>query len=527
MDTSTATLEVRPDAPTLPSPLGRGKRRVLPLRQWLVPDLALVLAAGTFFYVLVLFGGGQQLFRDSDAGWHIRLGERILAGAGWPVTDPFSFSRAGQPWFAWEWGADVMMGAAHQAAGLPGVALLYSLLIAACTWLWVRLNWAAGGSFLVTCLLAMPMLSTANLHWLARPHILSWVLFLGCMLHFERRREWRLSLPAILGAFLVGSVWANIHGSFVLAIAGAVLLALGTALRGLIWPVDLGFARVRWLLVVTAALFAGTFVNPYGWALHRHIFAYLTNTALLERIGEFQSFNFQSAGAGWILLTVLIAALGGVLAIGERRIDVALLTALLLVGALRSARMLPLLALLALPYANGMFTGALWRAEVRPELRRWLTAALAYGANLRRFDARFGGYAFVPLLALIGLVWLRLPMVAAGFPPAQFPVEAAKHLPASTPRLLAPDLYGGYLIYRFAGQRPVFFDGRSDFYGLDFMRRYIDLVEVRPGWAAQLDDWKFTHALLPNRYSLIPALEARGWKKIYADRTATILEREN
>jgi hypothetical protein len=162
---------------------------------------------------------------------------------------------------------------------------------------------------------------------------------------------------------------------------------------------------------------------------------------------------------------------------------------------------------------------------VRPLVRRSLTAGLAYGANLRRFDARFGGYALVPLLVLLG--WFFVKMQAAGFPPNQFPVEAARHVPAASGRLLAPDSYGGYLIYRFDGKLPVFFDGRSDFYGINFMRRYIDLVEVRPGWTVELDRWAFTHALLPNRYSLIPALEARGWKKIYSDGTATILEREN
>jgi hypothetical protein len=517
VDSSTATLDVRPHAQPPP---GSGRWTV---RAWLVPDLAMVLAAGTLFYVLVLFGGAQQLFRDSDAGWHIRLGERILAGGGWPVADPFSFSRPGESWYAWEWGADVLMGVAHGIGGLAGVALLYSLAIALCTWLWVRLNWAAGGSFLLACLLALPMLSTVNLHWLARPHVLSWVFLLGCLLHVERRREWSLTGYSWAAAFLVGCVWANVHGSFVLAVAGGLAMAAGTVLRGVVWPVDLGFERARWLVTVSGALLAGSLLNPYGWSLHAHILTYLTNADLLARIGEFQSFNFHAAGAGWIVFAVLASALGGVLAVGERRLDVALLTALLLVGALQSARMLPILALLALPYANAMLTGSLWRADVRPNVRRWLTAALAYGANLRRFDARFTGYVFVPLLVLLGVLWLRLPSVVAGFPPAQFPAAAVDHLPASA-RLLAPDLFGGYLIYR---GRTVFFDGRSDFYGLEFMRRYIDLVEVRPGWAAELDRWNFTHALLPNRYSLIPALEARGWKKTYADGTATILERNH
>lgn len=51
------------------------------------------------------------------------------------------------------------------------------------------------------------------------------------------------------------------------------------------------------------------------------------------------------------------------------------------------------------------------------------------------------------------------------------------------------------------------------------------MVEVRPGWQALFDRHRFTHALLPANYSLIPALEARGWKRTYADATAVVLAR--
>ena len=131
---------------------------------------------------------------------------------------------------------------------------------------------------------------------------------------------------------------------------------------------------------------------------------------------------------------------------------------------------------------------------------------------------------------LAAFLWLRSPAVAAraGFPPEEFPVEAAaavEKLPQDA-RLLAPDKFGGYLIYRFAGRRKVFFDGRSDFYGSDFMKQYIRLVEVRPGWKEQVDAWKFTHALLPPDYSLAAALERAGWRRIWRDRTAVLLERK-
>ena len=58
------------------------------------------------------------------------------------------------------------------------------------------------------------------------------------------------------------------------------------------------------------------------------------------------------------------------------------------------------------------------------------------------------------------------------------------------------------------------------------MKDYLRLVEVRPGWRELLDRDRFTHALLPNQYSLIPALQQLGWKEKYKDGTATLLEKQ-
>jgi hypothetical protein len=122
---------------------------------------------------------------------------------------------------------------------------------------------------------------------------------------------------------------------------------------------------------------------------------------------------------------------------------------------------------------------------------------------------------------------MGLAMLPSGFPPDQFPVAASEKiagLPADA-RLLAPDKFGGYLIYRFAGERKVFFDGRSDFYGAGFMKDYIRLVQVRPGWREIAARHRFTHALLPVDYSLVDALQAAGWRETYRDSTAVLLEK--
>ena len=191
--------------------------------------------------------------------------------------------------------------------------------------------------------------------------------------------------------------------------------------------------------------------------------------------------------------------------------------------ALRSARALPLAALLLLPLANAAITGTLRRAAV-------LDGFLAYSGRLRAMDARFSGLALAPLVLLACFALLRTPAIqaATGFPPDQFPVEAYSQvasLPAGA-RLFAPDKFGGYLIYRSHGARKVFFDGRSDLYGAEFLKQYARMVQVRPGWREYWESFHFTHALMPNDYSLVPALEQVGWKAVYHDRTVTLLARE-
>ena len=68
---------------------------------------------------------------DADTGWHIRNGEIILATHSVPRTDLFSYTRAGQPWYAWEWLYDMVIAAIHHVAGLNGVVLFTAVIIAA------------------------------------------------------------------------------------------------------------------------------------------------------------------------------------------------------------------------------------------------------------------------------------------------------------------------------------------------------------------------------------------------------------
>jgi hypothetical protein len=436
----------------------------------------MVAACVTLFYCLLLFQGYQKLFRDSDAGWHIRNGEAIFATGTLPRTDPFSFTRGGQPWYAWEWLSDVVTGALHLAGGLNAVALFYAAVISFGVWLWFRLHWALGGNFLIACAMAPLLLSTCNIHWLARPHVIGWLFLLWAM--FPR--------TGLLETGAMTALWANIHPSFFFA-------TLRAQHPG---------RRAATLAIVAAA----PLLNPYGPALYGHVWRYLSDTDLLSRIGEFQSFDFHSAGSGQIIATVILGMTGGALAFTQKRHAHFAIAVVITALALRSARALPLCALLLLPIANAAFV---------PYCNKSFNQ---YASNLRALDAQCSGLWIAPFV--IAACWFLMPR--AGFPHDQFPVAAYSGIPAGA-RLFAPDKCGGYLIYRSNGTMKVFFDGRSDLYGAQFLKEYARMTQVRPGWQDLWNRWEFTHALLPNDYPLIPALQQLGWREIYHDGTATLL----
>ena len=113
------------------------------------------------------------------------------------------------------------MGLAYRIDGFRGLAALVAVTLAACSWMWCRLNFAAGGDFFLAALLAPLMVTTASLHWLARPHVFSWLFLLGALLYAELREEsCEEASPASfgwaqwVGISAVTAVWANMHAQF-------------------------------------------------------------------------------------------------------------------------------------------------------------------------------------------------------------------------------------------------------------------------------------------------------------------------
>jgi hypothetical protein len=511
----------------------------------LLPGFCTIVFAVALLNVVVLSQGAQGLLRDSDTGWHVLNGETILANGTLPRVDNFSYTRAGQPWFAWEWMSDVLLGGAHRIAGLSGVALLAGFTIALTAWGAARLSVSLGGNLFFTAAAMVVLIQTTSIHWLARPHVFSWLLalvFVACAEH----KRFLYALP------VVACLWANMHGSFLLGPAILFLYAIGFAVAAVYEGVNklepsrkysppilggdyglnstcaLQFVPLRLRAVALAlrrpplqffaagvASLLATLINPYGWRLHEHVFTYLQNDYIMDHIAEFRSFSFHSAGAWSVELLLLIALLGTVALFKQRRLGPGVLSLGLIHISLYSARHLPTTAVVLLP---------LCVAALTREARSWprLRPMLEYSDRLRIIDQKIWGV--VPIVLVLALTVIARDR-DLNFDAEKFPVRAARFIPDGG-RVFTKDQWGGYLLYRFDGQRKVFMDGRSDFYGDGFLRTYAEVADVRPGWQNVLKQYDVNVVLIPVDHALVSVLQlSPEWKRVYADSMATIFER--
>src|SRR5205814_6107453 len=106
-------------------------------------------------------------------------------------VDAFSYTRQGQPWLSWEWLSDGVFGASHRIAGLSGVALIAAAAIALTAYGAARLALSLGGNLFLTAAGTVLLLGVTSMHWLARPHVFSWILALVFLSVAERERRRR------------------------------------------------------------------------------------------------------------------------------------------------------------------------------------------------------------------------------------------------------------------------------------------------------------------------------------------------
>jgi hypothetical protein len=485
----------------------------------MLPTAAGVLFAGillTFCFTPM----SLLLLRDADTGWHVVAGRQMLATHAVPRVDDFSFTRRGEPWFAWEWIFDVAAGAAYSARGLGAVAALGALLVAASFGLLYRRLVQRGAPVPLALILTLLAFAAGVVHLHARPHLVSWLMVVVWIEVLERWQQARSRMVWWLPLLMV--LWVNLHGGWLLGIALVGICSLAAVVmpnRGRPGSIILG---------VLVACVAASFVNPYGAQLHAHVARYLGDSYLMSNIQEFGRPNFHegSALAFEALLLIAIAAF----AFGRpRTVDVLIALFSVYLG-LTATRNLPLAAILiACAMAPALADAVARGAAGRRPWQRFAGAVVRSSQRMVATEMQLTG-ALLPAVA-IGVVALALVVRRGELRNAQFdarfPAAAATFLAAQhAERVFSTDQWSSYFIFRLYPQTRVAFDDRHDFYGSEFVRRYVQTIESRPGWEKLLNESGADYVVLPKDATLSAVLRQQSaWRVVFEDQTSVVFRR--
>ncbi len=514
-------------------------------RHWLyflVPSVSDVLFAALLFG-LSCGALGRLLLRDASIGWHLRNGQQMLLTHAITRTDSFSSTMSGKPWYAWEWLYDVVFAAIHHGLGLNGVVFYTAAIIAATFVLTLHLGLRRGGNLPITLFLLILALASSAVHFLARPHVLSWLL---TVMWFEvldsaagapaaEQKKRLLWLP------LVMLLWVNVHGGFVLGFVLLAVYLLGGAIE---------YARARaqrdetgvWLKRlggVSLLVAVASFINPYTYQLHLHVYRYLTDRFLMDRISEFLSPDFHGAAQQCFAVLVLITIVA--LASARRKPSATHVLVLLVAvyGGFYATRSLPtsslLMVLIIAPMISESVTGLGENADAAGWLRGVASWTHSFGERMVRLEAGLYGHFWLVLAFVLGL-WAcahqgrigPTQFINAYFDEKRFPVEASETI--ATRGIQGPifslDYWGGYLIYRFYPETKVVADDRHDLYGDEFLKEYLKAMLVQPGWDGALDKLQVDWVLMPADSPLANMLRLKaGWDLTYEDKTAVLFRR--
>ncbi len=161
-----------------------------------------------FFIVLFLslFLITLRPIADPDFWWHLRTGQYIAQTEAIPHTDPFSYTKVGQPWITHEWLSEIIIYAIFRLGGYGLLIFIFSLIITGAFLLTYLRCPAESRPYVAGFVLLLGAISTAPT-WGVRPQMLSLLLaslflFLLDRYHRGGKLSYLIPLPIIMLAWV-------------------------------------------------------------------------------------------------------------------------------------------------------------------------------------------------------------------------------------------------------------------------------------------------------------------------------------
>ena len=519
-DSLTADQSVNTGEPEASTPT-----KLLPL-----PDVGDLLFIGIMY--ILLFARPGYMFMDASVGWHLAAGKWIFEQHKIPYTDLFSYTFPNKAWVAYEWLFDLGAYVLTMLGGLNLLAVAVSAIIAyALVAVYDRAR-NEGAPLAIATPVAIVGIFASAVHWLARPHIITFATvfwFVNTLEDFHRGTIRATRLFAVLCLSML--LWVNCHPSFI----------LGLGLIGIYFAISLFQGKrtiAKNLFAAGVACTAVTFLNPYGFGLHKYIFEYLHGSVVLSATDEFKSPIFHGDIHAFFLEVLIFVLIVG-LAITKKRLSLPYFSLILLFlhMALTAVRNIPYFAIVSVPAIGLLYSETRcgdWNmpSGLKNAIDRIARPLSEFEKQEKLCKMRLLSIGFVIVMAIAAMCGgsiAGVKVLSSGFNKFDAPTKTldyiAEHkLPYD--HGFNYDNWGGLIRYKL-NQR-VFIDDRADFYGEPFYIRYGNVVQTEPGWEKILDEDKIQWVLMPVNAKLSKQLKDRkGWSLAAEDDASMLFVRAN
>jgi hypothetical protein len=489
-----------------------------------INKLSISVAVTVFFfsYSVIILLPGSFLLQDADTYWHIHTGQWILDHIQFPVVDSYSHTATGKRWIAIEWLSEIFLALAFKIGEWRGVVIFSGIAIATiiatlCFYLLQNLRFSVAiGWTALTALAISP-------HFLARPHLFSYILLLVWLIILVDaydRGDFRPSTPFLC---ILMILWANLHGSFTFGLAILYIFA-GFSFYEKVVQRD--YVQCRNLLFMLLAVSVGALLTPYGVFSALATFEVMNLNYVLRHIAEWKSPDFQERRVHLFLFVALLTAMAG-LGIRLWRPRLILFSMVLLLGLSHMRGLLMFFLTTPIILARPVLArSAWWRAEqhTKSQSSEITGASDPFLLYLQKRFIAIPVIFFAVAAFLTAYSWREINIGPAKNITPKAAIEFIRSA-GITGNVFNSYDFGGYLI--FSGIQ-TFIDGRTPPYTDDFIKKYEEtssLVDIENTFQL-LDRYKVSWTILHPKEPLAKALaQSALWDQAYSDEYAVVFVR--
>ncbi|MBS0205866.1 MAG: hypothetical protein JSS49_23445 [Planctomycetes bacterium] len=443
----------------------------------------------------------------TDVWGHLSYGRLIWETRSLPATEPLMPLARGVDFVDTAWLSQILGYVTMKTLGIAGLQGLYAISVTICTSLLVAQTYRTTrhGWFSLLAMVSFLVIAWSPLA-IIRPQMAGLACFVMLLTRVSSRRlhrsDWLL-IP------LLFTVWANLHGSFMIGLFLLGSVTIGRAFdlfrrTGSVSAILRDHRSRRNLLLLELAC-AAVLLNPYGIGIYTSALQIASNPNLNDLI-EWHPLGLKEA-RGTIFGTVAIA-LAILYRSSPRRVRSWEVLALVVLGwsALTTSRMLvwwaPVAALLLAIHGH-----AVWR--------RWRRQPVVGEAPVRA-----GKWTVV----VVGLIWIffaysplgvrlvhgkvtRLERVVS----PDTPLAVVEYLRMTRPQSQIFNTYewGDFLQWAGPGKLKVFVNSHAHLVPRDVWQAYMQISEAQTGWEETLDRYGVNVVVVDNanRAALIKKLK--------------------